>query len=268
MVDLVRRVARAATIAFGLGRREASRPLLHTPENTPKVLVVGVYLSQKENLVEHLVANLGASKHCAVTQRWVSIGPASTNPAVVACTVSEVLVRTPKFTLINQFVTREDVEDYDFIMVCDDDVSVPPDFIDRFIGWQQHCAFALAQPARTWTSYVDHPFVRKQTFCKARETRFVEIGPIFCASRSMARLILPFDEASAMGWGYDLVWPSIARNHGLRLGIVDDAAIDHSIRARSQHYSTAPELESMANFLATREHVQASEAFVNLQKYR
>jgi hypothetical protein len=264
----VRRIASALAL-LGLGHR-GSRKLgaQITPRSRPKVLVLGVYMGDRDNLIDHVVPTLAASRHCQITQRWIAIGSLSKQPDVRAVTLAAVHERTPKFTLINRLVNKADIAEYDYIMVCDDDVTLPADFTDRFIGWQQRCDFALAQPARTWNSFVDHRFVRRSLWSKARETRFVEIGPIFCMSRAMAELIVPFDQTSEMGWGYDLVWPVIAKQHGLKLGIVDDAAVEHCIRARGALYKAIGETESMAALLPQREHLSAREAFVVLRRFR
>lgn len=247
---------------------EHDRPLRHLPQGRPRVLVVGVYLSGKPNLVAQLVARFGSSAHCEVTQRWIALGACSVDPAVAAVTVEAVGQPTAKFELLNRHIRPEDVATYDYVLVSDDDVTVPRDFIDRFIGWQQRCGFALAQPARTWNSFVDHRFVRQRLRCRARETRFVEIGPIFCFDRAMARVALPFDLTSAMGYGYDLVWPVLAHRHGLTLGIVDDAAVEHAIRDQAAHYQKGPQFEAMGSFLALHEHLTFRDAFVVKRRYR
>jgi hypothetical protein len=268
LTDVIRRIA-SASARFDTGRGKGRELLPQiTPKLRPKVLVLGVYMGDRENLIDHLVLTLALSKHCDVTQRWIAIGSVSKHQDVRAVTADEVHQRIPKFALINLLIKASDIAQHDYIMVCDDDVRVSADFTDRFIGWQQRCDFALAQPARSWNSYVDHSFVRRSLWSKARETRFVEIGPIFCMNRTMAKLIVPFDQTSAMGWGYDLVWPVIARKHGLKLGIVDDAAIEHSIRARGALYQAEGEIKSMAAMLSKREHLTASEAFVVLQRFR
>lgn len=268
MTDILRRFATAFSPLQKGGGPSRELPVQITPRLRPSVLILGVYMGDRENLIHHLVSTLGASSYCQTTQRWVAIGSVSKEPNVKAVTVKEVHERIPKFTLINGLLSKADIAAHDYIMVCDDDIKLPADFTDRFIGWQQRCDFALAQPARTWNSYVDHGFVRRSLWSKARETRFVEIGPIFCMNRAMAKLLVPFDQTSAMGWGYDLVWPVIARQHGLKMGIVDDAAIEHSIRPRGALYQTGGEIESMAAMLSQREHLNAREAFVVLQRFR
>jgi hypothetical protein len=266
-VSLVRRVFGPWVGRFAWLRVDHARPLRHVPQGRPRVLVVGVYLADKPNLAAHLVSRFAASAHCEVTQRWVAIGPRSSDPAVAAVTVESIGSRVPKFELVNRHIGPEDVAAFDYIMVCDDDVSVSRDFVDRFIGWQQRCGFALAQPARTWNSFVDHRFVRQSLLCRARETRFVEIGPIFCFERALARVALPFDMTSAMGYGYDLVWPVLAHRHGLTLGIVDDAAVEHAIRDQATQYAKGPELQAMGAYLASREHLSFREAFVVRRRY-
>ena len=267
-VSMVRRVFGSWVGRFSWLRVDHDRPLRHAPQGRPRVLVVGVYLTEKRNLVSHLVARFAASAHCEVTQRWVAIGPRSADAAVAAVTVEAVGAPVPKFELINRHLGPEDVAAFDYIMVCDDDVSVPRDFVDRFIGWQQRCGFALAQPARTWNSFVDHRFVRQSLLCRARETRFVEIGPVFCLERSLARLALPFDMTSAMGYGYDLVWPVLAGQRGLTLGIVDDAAVEHAIRDQAAQYAKGPQMQAMGKYLSSREHLSFREAFVVRRRYR
>ena len=238
------------------------------PEGQPSVLVLGVYMAGRANAVRHLVDAMRSSQYCRVFQRWVALGGPPPDDHVGSVTVVQVAGRVAKFSLVNRMLHQDDVDQYDFILVCDDDVYLPDQWVDRFIGWQQHCNFALAQPARTWDSFVDHTFVRRALFTRARETRFVEIGPVFCMARAMARLILPFDETSDMGWGYDLVWPVIARANGLTLGIVDDAPVAHSMRPRGAFYEMAPELESMRTYLANNEHLKARECFTTLRRYR
>jgi len=266
MADVLRRLA-------SLGRRLTAGspprpgPLPHRPQSRPRVLVIGVYVSGKENLSRHIVETLGLSDACEVTQRWLSIGPVSTDPLVARHTLASIETPTPKFTLLNRHVRPEELEAHDYFMVCDDDVFLPPDFVDRFIGWQQHCGFALAQPARTWNSFTDHSFVRRR-WLRARRTRFVEIGPVFCAARPMAKLMFPFDLSSPMGWGYDLVWPVLAERNAMTLGIVDDVAIEHSIRPRGALYKASAEIESMRRLLHANEHLSAREAFVCLERYR
>ena len=61
-----------------------------------------------------------------------------------------------------------DLERYDYVLTVDDDIVLPDRFLDLFLGLQTMTGFALAQPARTTTSYVDHPIVIQQRGVLAR----------------------------------------------------------------------------------------------------
>jgi hypothetical protein len=110
-------------------------------------------------------------------------------------------------------------------------------------------------------------FVEELDGLSARWTRFVEIGPVFSMRRDAARLLLPFDEASPMGWGYDFIWPVILERAGLRLGIVDAVPVDHNLRAHGAHYDYDSSRETMAEFLVPRPHLSRHEAFTIVESY-
>src|SRR5207248_3190265 len=84
------------------------------------------------------------------------------------------------------------------LVLVDDDLGLPRGFLDGLIGWQRALGWALAQPARTARSFVDHRIVQQQPGVAARRTRFVEIGPVVSIHRSAFELLLPFDLASPM----------------------------------------------------------------------
>jgi hypothetical protein len=70
-----------------------------------------------------------------------------------------------------------------------------------------------------------------------RQTRFVEIGPVFSVHRSAYAHVFPFDLTSPMGWGYENVWSWRLEAAGLRMGIVDAVPLDHSMRKPVANYS-------------------------------
>jgi hypothetical protein len=241
----------------------------HLPVGQPRVLVLGVYLADRKNTVAHLVDAFGASRHCRVEQHWVALGHTPPPAQVAAVTAQQERTPAPKFVLINRLLRAVDRDAFDYVIVCDDDIHLPDRFIDRFIGWQQHLGFSLAQPARTWDSDSDHHFVRRKlrVRSRARETRFVEIGPLFCMDRRFAPLLLPFDESSPMGWGYDYVWPVVARQHGLRMGIIDDVPMAHLLRKQGSLYDSSGQRELMRDYLARHEHLAANECFTVLRRH-
>lgn len=142
----------------------------------------------------------------------------------------------PKFALLNELLVAASLPDFDYVIVCDDDVLLPEAFLDRYLACVEQHDFALSQPARTHDSFTDHPFVERLDGLTARWTRFVEIGPVFCMRRDAVPLLVPFDETSPMGWGYDFVWPCILEEAGLRPGIVDATPVSHSLRKSVTRY--------------------------------
>jgi hypothetical protein len=239
----------------------------HPPRAGTRVLVLGIYLADRPHTVEHLMAALGRSAHCRVEQRWIALRGEPATPLQRAHTVRVVMQGMPKFRLINELLRDVDLQGFDHLLVCDDDVRLPRGFTDAFIGWQQRLGFGLAQPARTLNSCIDHALVRQRPWLHARRTRFVEIGPVFCLQHALFDVLLPFDEASPMGWGYDLVWPLEVERAGAAMGVIDATPVDHSLRGRSEAYSWERERQAMSHYLARRPYLDASEAFRVLRRY-
>lgn len=234
-------------------------------QKRPRVLVLGVYLADRPNSVAHLVPALAKSIHCRVSQRWLAIKGEPPNPEVAAVTVGRLTGFVPKFILMNRLL--KDSEDYDFIVFCDDDIVLPRGFMDAYISLQIEFDLALAQPARTRNSHADHKFVLQRKGMRGRQTRFVEIGPLFSVRQDFAPSIMPFDEKSPMGWGYDYVWPLIAETQGLRIGIIDAAPVDHSLRDQAAAYSGSEAGLAMQAYLANRSFLKKQEAFTVLESF-
>jgi hypothetical protein len=124
----------------------------------------------------------------------------------------------PKFRLINRLLSQERLGDYEYLIVIDDDIQLPENFLHLFLDAQAALDFRLAQPARTPKSYIDHPIVAQQAGTFARQTRWVEVGPLVSIHRSIFDLVLPFDERSPMGWGYENVWAYELWTRRLKMG--------------------------------------------------
>jgi hypothetical protein len=245
----------------------ASGPGIDPAARKQRVLVLGVYLADRRNTVAHLVDAFSRSARFEVTQRWVAIAGEPPDAAVAAVTVEQLRVVTPKFAILNRMLAQSDWQKYDYLLFCDDDIVVSKGFLDAFLSYQISCDFALAQPARTRTSYADRKFARVMRGIRARRTRFVEIGPLVSVRCDFAPRILPFDESSPMGWGYDFVWPVLAEAAGLRLGIVDATPVDHSLRGQASAYSSIDASRAMIAYLERTPHLEKQDAFTVLETY-
>jgi len=231
-----------------------------------RVLVLGVYLADRANSAEHLVERFSASPGLVVEQRWVALGGRAPDGPLGTVTVQTGSKPSPKFTLINKLLRPGDLDRFDFIVVCDDDIHVPHGFLPALIGHQQALDFAVAGPARTWNSHFDHAFSLRRPWLRARQTRFVECGPLVSFRQDAARFLLPFDDADAM-WGFDFVWPEVIGRHGLAMGIVDALPVDHSLRAQAAAYDKSGEQAAMTRYLAATPHLSMAEAFTVVRRY-
>jgi hypothetical protein len=258
-VSALGRAVRGVLGAPGLWMARHSQP--------QRVLVLGVYMRGKPNLAPSIAAALAASRH-QVQQSWAAIGAGEHGVAEMqALTALSTVTPIPKFALLNQLLKLHDLRGYTHVLVTDDDIELPPRFLDTFIGLQQRYGFALAQPARTQQSNVDHPVTLESHARMARQTRFVEIGPLFCVAAAAFPVLMPFDESFDMGWGLDHVWPIQLEQAGLRLGVVDVTAVHHRFRPVASTYSGDGARAHMAKVLQGRQAVGSQDLRVPLRSY-
>lgn len=221
--------------------RDAARPAPEpktaaSKRSRPRVLVLGVYLADRPNHVDAIVGNLSGSAEVEAVQRWVALGGSPASDVQKSVTSKVLLRKTPKYEILNGLIGEMDLREYEYLLTIDDDILLPENFLDRFIALQARLGFAVAQPARTANSYIDHPIVLRQAGVIARQTRFVEIGPVVGFHESAFDLLLPFDLASPMGWGYENVWSRRLMSQNLKMGIIDLLAVDHSLRRPVENY--------------------------------
>jgi hypothetical protein len=162
-----------------------------------------------------------------------------------------------KFENVNALLAGE--QPADWTIVVDDDVVLPHDFLDGFVALAEAFGFDLAQPAQTLASHAAWPSARRVPFSVARQTNFVEIGPVTGFSRRAAADLLPFPDLK-MGWGLDLHWGALAAERGWKLGVIDALPVRHETRPVGGAYSQADAVAEAQRFLATRPYVRASDA--------
>lgn len=243
-------------------KNDTVRPL------APRVLVAGVYLSDKKNLVRHIAQTFANSSNWEVEQRWISLGSCRPEPDMAPFT-AEIInnVFSPKFSLLNQLLKKIDLNDFEYVIVSDDDIELPENFLDSYLALVSRHNLALAQPARTHDSYIDHRFVEQLDGIDARQTRFVEIGPLFSLHCKAYDYFLPFDEGSPMGWGNDFVWPVVAEQYNLKIGIVDAVPVTHNLRKPVAYYDYERSADAMRKYLGARPHLSRKDAFFIMESY-
>ena len=152
-------------------------------------------------------------------------------------------------------------------MVVDDDVVLPHHFLDRLLFLAEHFDFQLAQPAHRARSHAAWRVTRRRAGVVARQTPFVEIGPVTAFAHATFPALLPFPDVR-MGWGLDMHWATLAREHGWRCGVLDAVAIRHSVAPAGEAYSRAAAIAEARALLAERPHLTAAEAQTTLVTHR
>lgn len=128
-----------------------------------------------------------------------------------------------------------------FTIIADDDlVFARGRTLADFLSYVRRYGFDLAQPAHTWLSHASYPFTRRRPWLAARQTTFVEIGPLVAFTEKAATALLPMPEDTGMGWGIDVKW-SVEHRDSLRFGIVDATPISHVGKVAAAYGDSARE---------------------------
>ena len=160
-----------------------------------------------------------ASRRAGACSRWASSAPArSWPPRAPSCVRSRHavdVVTAPqgergKFENLNALLAAHPPAAYDWLLVIDDDVALPRGFLDAFLCAAERTGLKLAQPAHRLHSHAAWPVTRRHPGATARETTFVEIGPVTAFHRDSFDVLLPFPEGLRMGWGLDVHWAAVA----------------------------------------------------------
>ncbi len=230
-----------------------------------RILAIGVYLADRPNTAAHLILELASSQDHEVVQRWIAVAPQGRGRYDLPLTRLVMTEKVPKFALIDRLAC--DAQDFDWLLICDDDIETGPGFVDRLTELSERYDFAVAQPARTVDSFTDHPIVQVMPGLIARRTRFVEIGPLVYVRSDAMPLLLPFGPDSGMGWGLDLVWPVRLERAGLRMGILDAVPLAHRLRPQVSGYDVQAAHRQYSATLAREEHLSMDDAFTVLEAY-
>jgi hypothetical protein len=172
-----------------------------------------------------------------------------------------------KFENLNALLAAHPAAGHDWLLVLDDDVELPSEFLDRFVFLAERFGLTLAQPAHRRRSHAAWEVTRRRAGSLVRETQFVEIGPVFAFAARAFDTLLPFPNLRA-GWGLDAHWSAVARTHGWKLGVIDAVPIRHGVRPIAASYDRGAALEEARSFLAGREYITAGDAARTLTTHR
>jgi hypothetical protein len=233
-------VADALADALALARGQ-SRRLRRAAASSARrrVLALGVERDDRPNLLASAVEELRRSHH--------EVEFAST-----------VVGGRGKFENLNRLLAEHPVAGHDWLLVIDDDVALPGGFLDTFVFLAERFELKLAQPAHRMRSHAAYAITRRSPESVVRETRFVEIGPVFAFQAATFEALLPFPELR-FGWGLDAHWSALAVQNGWRQGIVDATPVRHGLRRIASGYRREAAVAEAREFLAERPYLPVSE---------
>jgi hypothetical protein len=247
-----------ADVAAGT-RRSASRLAASQPPR--RLLVLSVY--RPRPLLVDAVDALRSGHHPTHLAFGAVEEP---DPLLAEWTVAQGL-GGGKFENLNRLLDLTAGYDPDWTLVIDDDVRLPARFLDRFVAVAEAFELQLAQPAQTLRSHSAWKVARRRPASLARETRFVEIGPVTGFRREVAAELLPFPELR-FGWGLDLHWAALAEERGWRLGVVDALPVRHETVPVAAGYARDEAIAEASRFLTDRPYLPAARAGEVLSVHR
>ena len=132
----------------------------------------------------------------------------------------------PKMDLLNRLWQAVACDDCDQLVIADDDISFTRGSLDQLLGATITCEFGIAQPAHDWASTSTYSMNRRRPFLLARQTTFVEPGPLFVVTQPWIDQVVPFPENFGMGWGLWVLWLKLQAK-GCKLGVIDCVTVNH-----------------------------------------
>ena len=235
-----------ADLAAGRRRRRLARDARSEPRR--RVLVLSVVRPEHARAAAEIGHELGASHHDALLR---IVAPAD---------------GAGKWANLNAALTAHPPRGYQWLLIVDDDVELPRDFLDVFISLAERHGFRLAQPAHAFASHAAWEVTRRRPGLTARRTRFVEIGPVTAIRADAFDLLLPFPDLQ-MGWGLDAHWAALAEERRWKVGVIDAVPIRHT-RPVAAAYPRDAAMAEADRFLAGKPYLTRAQAAEVLEDYR
>lgn len=209
--------------------------------------VVGIF--RESQPIASLVDELNRSRHDVI----VRLGAMGDIPPELSAETAHGHLTAGKFQNLN--VLTDSLAHVDWLLIVDDDVIVPAGFLDQAIEICERLDLSLAQPAQTRLSNANWPLTKRRFLTIARETQFVEIGPVTLIRADAMRELLPFPADLRYGWGLDFEWAQLMLDAGMRMGVIDSLAVIHASRKVASTYSWDAAQEEGRAYLREVAHV-------------
>lgn len=208
------RRARALDVLYDLALRGSLRRrriMALAKKHAPfKVLVVGIEVPSRPNDIKTVFDRLKISRHHIDT----SVVP---------------MAPRGKFENIEAaiYAAPNPLSWYDWLIIADDDIEFRAGFLDDFLSLSEAAGLAVSQPAHNFHSYASWAVTQRRWRSLARQTDFVEIGPLTALRACTFDDLVPFPP-SRWCYGIDVYWSHLAAQRGWTMGVADGAPISHT----------------------------------------
>jgi hypothetical protein len=230
----------AMTARIVLANVRTRKAACRTPTQT--VLLAGIEVPGRENDLARVIERILES-----TRHNVSVATTRMRPV-------------GKFENINSALLNQDLSGYDWLLVIDDDIEVPDRLLDLLIYFSEKHNLKLAQPAHKFKSHKSFTITERHWGSQARNTQFIESGPVSLFHRDTFPDLIPFP-ALRWTWGIDVYWADMAKRRGWRMGIVDAAPIRHLRPVGGSYDMSAARKEAIDFLKAASVRISREEVF-------
>ncbi len=193
------------------------------------VLVVGVDVPSRSADLQKIFSRLRESRH------------------TVTCIAAPLHKGLGKFQNINRALATCSLDEYDWLVVTDDDIDMPDSFLDTLLDLAMQEKVKICMPAHRFHSHFGFLITLRHWKSLVRITHFVECGPITAFHRDAFSACIPFPELR-WAWATDVAWSQMAWDRNLPIGVVDACAVEH-LRPVGASYSVDEALAEGEEYL-------------------
>ena len=237
---ILRLVDAAADARVALPRRWALKAARRMPRHS--VLLAAVEVPGRESDLARVIERVSHTRQHEVNVAITRMRPVG------------------KFENINHAIAGYDLPKYDWLLIVDDDIQLPDNFLDLLLFFSHSNGLKLSQPAHKFLSYSTYKITERHWGSQARSAGFVEIGPVSLLHSDTFADLIPFPPLRWC-WGLDVFWAQVARRRGWRTGVIDTVPIRH-LRPIGTSYDTRAALDEAVAFMTSqRVTINRSEIF-------
>lgn len=153
-----------------------------------------------------------------------------------------------RFSNLNKLYYSRPIHPGAWVVLSDDDAIFVKGTLCNTVKIMTGAGFSLAQPCHSILGWWTSLFNIGRPLLKARDTNYVEQGPVLIADSSFSKSMFPLPDDGDMGWGVEAEWYGMKPHH-FRFGVVDCCRIVHWDR-NAVSYQAKPEMLKMKERLS------------------